>query len=253
MNRIRAGGLLRTFEDESMNLLTRFTTNATGARCVIIDDTIRQLKAAGVWGKLDCFYMLAAAASDQALLNWKGTSFSCTVGGTITFTADRGYAGNGTDGRLDTGFNPTTAPTPFYGLNSASIGVYSRTNTNAQPAMGNENSFIIPRNSGNTWARLNRPNTITATNANGSGYFHAFRVASGEFRTRSRGVTTLTATASTADANQNIWICAYNAAAPAYGTLQISHAYIGGGLTEAEVIALEDIVTSHLARIGAAV
>lgn len=36
-------------------------------------------------------------------------------------------------------------------------------------------------------------------------------------------------------------------------TGRVARTLIGGGLTEAEIIALEGIVTSHLARIGAAV
>ena len=37
----------------------------------LIDKAIGQLKMAGVWGKLDALYLLAAHTSQAALVNWK--------------------------------------------------------------------------------------------------------------------------------------------------------------------------------------
>jgi hypothetical protein len=258
MNRIRAVGPLRTFENESMDLLTRFTTNATGARAVIIDDTIRQLKAVGVWSKLDAFYMLAAAASDQALLNWKSASFTCTTNGTITFTADQGYAGNGSTGYLDTNFNPSTAGGGF-AQNSVHLGLYSRSSIASTELIGNQAALLIPRNGSNAFvARLHRTSSFNIVGSGlttGAGYFAASRLNS----TVADGIvgttiyTNVSNVTNTAPANANLWVCSWNGTAPVYGTAQIACAHFGSGLTSGELLAISGIVTSHLARIGAAV
>lgn len=257
MNRIRAAGPLRTFESESVDLITRFTTNATGARAVIIDDTIRLLKSAGIWSKLDCFYLLAGAASDHALLNWKSTSFTLTPTGTTTFTADRGYAGNGSNGYLASGFNPTTAPTPNFVQLSCHLGLYCRTATAAETVeIGNDQNFINTRSATDfIRVRLMRASTNGSTaNTNGSGHYCSSRSLSASFdHYRNGGNAQNVAAVAQAQTSFEMWIGAGNLAAPSYSTKQIACAHWGSHLTAAEVAAMNDIVTSHLARIGAAV
>jgi hypothetical protein len=257
MNRIRAGGSLRTFEDETASLIRRMTTAPTGARTVIMDDTIRALKAQGLWAKLDAFYMLATAAADQALLNWKGTSFNCTVGGTMTFTADQGYAGNGTDGRLDTGFNPATAGGQ-YAQNSAHCAIYSRTSAQVVPvSFGHQNVIINPRSAANEFAgRINRASSLAIATGvtNGAGYHaHSRTAADAWFSVKDTTVFPVNTGASAALVSTNFWIGSWNGTTPQYGTAQIACSHFGSGLTSAELVALGGIVTSHLARIGAAV
>lgn len=257
MRRIRAGGSLRTFEDESMALLTRFTTNATGARVLIIDDTIRALKAAGLWAKLDAFYMLATPAADQALLNWKGTSFTPTPTGTITFTADQGYAGNGVDGRLDTGFNPATAG-GVYAQDSAHAGIYNRTAGQLTGVpFGHQTVIIMPRSTADEYqGRLNRASSIAIATGvtNGQGHHVISRTAAASwFQTKNTTVFPVNTGASAALTSTNFWVGGWNGTTPQYSTAQIACAHFGSALTTAEALAIAGIVTSHLARIGAAV
>jgi hypothetical protein len=257
MNRIRAASFARTFENESVDLLTRFTTNSTGARAIIIDDTIRQLKSAGVWTKLDAFYMLAAEASDQALLNWKSASFACTTNGTITFVADQGYTGNGTTGYLDTQFNPATAGGGFT-QNSAHLGYYSRTSASSGSSnMGNDNALIIPHSSGTFSVRLNRSSAFTVATGltTGAGYTGITRTGSATIDAIRNSTLYLAGAHATngGPSSQNFWVGGRNGGTPQYGNYQIACAHFGSGLTSGELQAISGIVTSHLARIGAAV
>ena len=258
MNRIRAGGGgLRTLETETVALVRRFTTAPTGARIFVIDQTIAGLKNAGLWTKLDCLWFMAAEVADQALTNWISGSFTMTVNGTPTFTADRGYTGNNSSGYLQTGFNPTTAPSPQFTQNSASYGFYSRTSGSGNgTCIGHETSWMNPRTGSNViQARLTRGATFaSAASLDGSGSFTAYRTLSTEYNINARGTKfTDVAGTSAASTNSEFWMCAANNTTPLYSTRQLACAYIGGGLTDAEATNIQSITLGYIAAVGAAV
>ncbi len=126
-----------------------------------IDQTIRQLKSHGIWQKLDVLWVMASHDAQAARLNWKApASFALTEVNSPTFTADRGYAGNGSTSYLNTGWNPATNGVN-YTLNSASLGAYINGGTDAAnsgtAAMGalvsGQGAFFMPR--GNTGGQPN--------------------------------------------------------------------------------------------------
>jgi hypothetical protein len=89
------------FSPEASALFAAMTTPPTAARKTLIDACIVSLKAAGVWSKLDAFYMTAAADSQAARLNWKTPgSQTLSAVNSPTFTADRGYQGDGISAHL---------------------------------------------------------------------------------------------------------------------------------------------------------
>jgi hypothetical protein len=70
---------------------------------------VTSLKSAGVWDKLDLFYVFASDGdSDFATLNWKAPStFQISKVSSPTFTTDVGFSGNGTSSYLDTDYTPS--------------------------------------------------------------------------------------------------------------------------------------------------
>lgn len=95
---------------ETLAVCAAFTTAPTAARKALINTLINNLVVCGAWDRMDVLYVLAAADSQAARINWKNpAAFTLSVTGTPTFTADRGYTGNGTDGVLVTGYNPQSA------------------------------------------------------------------------------------------------------------------------------------------------
>ena len=72
---------------------------------ILQDSLVKDLKTAGVWDKLDLFYVFATDGdSDFATLNWKApSSFQLTKTNSPTFTTNEGFAQSGT-ASLDTGF-----------------------------------------------------------------------------------------------------------------------------------------------------
>lgn len=91
------------FPPEAQALFARMSTPPSGARKHQISRLIRSLKQAGVWVKLDVFYMFAAANSQAALLNWKSTSYNA-ANSSATFTADQGYTRGGGAAHISSGY-----------------------------------------------------------------------------------------------------------------------------------------------------
>jgi hypothetical protein len=77
------------------------------------------LKAGGIWSKLDTFGVFATDGdSDFALIDWIRLS-QYTAVNSPTFTTNQGFTGNGTSSYIDTNFNPSTSGVN-YTLNDAS-------------------------------------------------------------------------------------------------------------------------------------
>jgi hypothetical protein len=67
------------------------------------------LKAGGIWSKLDTFGVFATDGdSDFALIDWIRLS-QYTAVNSPTFTTDEGFTGDGTSAYIDTNFNPSTS------------------------------------------------------------------------------------------------------------------------------------------------
>ena len=100
-------------------------TAPSAAQQTLQNTLVTDLKTAGVWDKLDVFYVFATDGdSDYATLNWKApSSHQVTKVNSPTFTTNIGYRGNGTSAYLDTNYTPTTDAVN-YQLNSASMFMY---------------------------------------------------------------------------------------------------------------------------------
>lgn len=84
---------------------------------------VRTLKATGVWSSLDRLFLFASENSTQALTCLK-TRNTATAVNSPTFTALRGYTGNGTSSYIDTLFNPFSG-SPNYTQNSGMMAAWS--------------------------------------------------------------------------------------------------------------------------------
>jgi hypothetical protein len=117
-----------SFEAETDALVARFTTPPTDDRKGHINTLIKSLKTDGVWSKLDYLHVYAAADSQAARLNWLGDYANATAVSSPTFTADRGYQGNGSSSYINTGYNPGGVGTWQLLQDSSHQGFWSRTN-----------------------------------------------------------------------------------------------------------------------------
>ena len=122
-----------SFESEYKAVLARaialgYTLPSSGQQ-VKQNKLLVDLKSSGAWAKLDVFYMFATDGNSSfATLNWKAPiSNQCTLVNSPTFTANQGFAGNGTSSYINTNYNPSTFTSPKYLINDASIGWWKRT------------------------------------------------------------------------------------------------------------------------------
>lgn len=116
------------FTTEYQAILNRATalgyTKPSAAQQVKQNQLIVDLKAAGIWTQLDVFYVFATdGSSDFATLNWiNPLLYQCSKVNSPTFTANQGFAGNGTTSNISSSFNFSTAA--HFSVNSACVGVF---------------------------------------------------------------------------------------------------------------------------------
>jgi len=104
-----------------------FSTKPTDEIALAQNRLVRTLRDAGLWTKMDLFYMFANDASDNALINWANPgTFDCTVDGSaLTFDAYEGFTG-GLKRYLNTNYIPASN-TVNIGVDDLATGVYLRT------------------------------------------------------------------------------------------------------------------------------
>lgn len=242
---------------EAAALVARFATQPTDARKRLIDTLIGSLKTGGVWSKLDALYVMAAADSQAARQNWIADQYNLTAVSGPTFAADRGYTGDGAASYLSTAFNPVTAVTPKFVQDSASLGVWSRTNlpngAGVSAEIGSGNSYIGRSASISTNA-AGRPNAASGViNTPGAfpGHVCWSRTAAAVWEGYAQGVDADGGvTSSAAPANAVMRLCA--AVGIGFGVNQLSAAHIGQGLSAAEVLAAYNALNTYLTAVGAA-
>lgn len=91
----------------------------------------------GTTNYFDALYIFATQDATTALLNLVSATFNATAQGAPTFTADNGFNGvvSSTTVYIETGFNPTTASSPKYTLNSAHASGWSMTDVDEAGAI----------------------------------------------------------------------------------------------------------------------
>jgi hypothetical protein len=105
---------------------TQGYTLPSASQQTLQNQLVVDLKAAGVWSKLDTFAVFATDGdSDFALIDWINLS-QYTAYNSPTFTANNGFAGNGTSSYIDTNFKPVNGAN--YAQNSAHFMVYCYAN-----------------------------------------------------------------------------------------------------------------------------
>lgn len=175
-----SGGGGRTCTDgtnaAAFNARTSGQNNAhLDANCVFING----LDTDGLFTIGDAAYLIATDTSGNAALNIISSSYTLTVNGSPTFTANSGYVG-GSASNLDTGFNASTAGGHFvqntnsafiWTLTTLSGGVDYGAAASDDLAVGVSAMYIYPHFSDNTfyWLQQTRTGSVTAT-----GHFYGF-------------------------------------------------------------------------------
>lgn len=246
------------YSEEAEALFARMTTQPTTTRKVLINNLIVATISAGVWAKLDAFYVLADADEQGAQLNWVANQYNVTAVDDPVFTADQGYATDGLASYLESNFNLATAVAPKFATASGSLGLWSRTAGQAAIVdMGNSTALVTARNSSDIAAhRINWSMTGNVASLDGSGDFVSSRTGTLNtdnklYRNGAEILASVPAGSATTDVTNSIQIGKRGGAAT-FSARQFAMAHIGGGLTAGEIDAFYDAKLAYLTAIGAA-
>jgi len=255
------GSILKLFEPETDAIFAAMGTTPDVTRKILIDNLVSGLKTDGIWSKLDFFYILAAHAENSSLLNWinPGT-FDATNVSSTAFEVDRGYTGDGSADYLNSNYNPTNNAIN-YALNSASFGVYVRTDVDetgrdiGATSTGLYNELLL-RTVNNFYIALNDGAYDNVANTDSRGFFIASREGANILRGYKDKLQAIdVARVSVNVVDLNFYILCRNNSGPAtdFSTKQIAAAFAGGGMTQTQVNNFNDRLKALLTSIGAAV
>jgi len=123
--RFAGGGFDADYQAVLNYATTQGYTLPSAGQQVKQNQLVLDLKAGGIWSKLDTFRVYATdGSSSYALIDWKRLSL-CTAVNSPTFTSNSGFSFNGTSNYIDTNFNPNTlVGANNYKLLDASIGCW---------------------------------------------------------------------------------------------------------------------------------
>jgi hypothetical protein len=244
----------RPVQDEVTSLVARFTTPPSLRRKGYINSVVERLKHIGVWAKRDALYIVGEDAQSTQL-NWMGSNYNLTTGGGTSFSADAYIKGNGV-ALYDSGFNPTTATSPKFLLNSAHMGLWSRTNlangASASWEMGSSSSAIRrDTTSGQAGGRVNSTGFAAVISGGFPGNSLWSRTGASAWKGYAQGLAVTTATdASGSLTNANFTVCGVLSAS-VFGVNEICAARWGGALTDDDAYLDHITLNAHLKAIGA--
>lgn len=264
---VRDGGApaLDTATTSWVNAVVAAGGAVSGGRQTVVNALVLALKGHSLWAKCDRLWLLAGENNVPYTQIDLRNLQSWTSSGTLTRTADQGYAGNGTTGYLDTNLAPSGGTN--YTQNACSLGVYNRTSrtTNANTFLigcagggFNDYSYIRPRNGGNADFGLNDNLFNSAANANAQGMWTATRVSSSAvslYRTDGGGTATVATSGASNTTNRavtNFYIGADDDAGTTIGfsTDQIALVWIGGSLDATEAGNLTTDLNNYMTSLG---
>ncbi len=190
------------------------------------------LKAAGVWSKLDAFSVFATDGdADFALVDWVRLITQTAVN-SPTFTANQGYKGDAVSAYIDTLFSPSTNGVNFQ-LDKASVFAYVNTPATDTQAYLAGNVSIRLRNLISSNQRLNTSVNLPSGDFSGTGLMHLNRTNSTNEQGYKNGVNNANSTNATTSLidSTNTRYLATPAFGGRYSDPELSIAGMGGDLS----------------------
>ncbi len=223
---------------------------------------INGLVSDSVWSKLDFLHIYATQDTTTAQLNLVSSSYPATLNGSPTFTADRGYTGTNASSTvyINTSFNPTTASSPKFVLNSAHISMWQVNNVQSQ-SIGvvdgaSASTAINPRftdNKGYFYINNSDSNrAVLASSTDSTGHWISSRTSSSVLTAYRNGSSVASSgLASGAIANRNIYTLAVDAGGTANGTSgQCAMASLGSSLNGTDATNLYNRLRTYMTAVG---
>lgn len=242
---------------ETAAFIARMGTQPNATYAAAIDELIRGLIADGTWGKLDYLRVYALHNATDALLNWKGVSYTGTPVNSPTWSIS-GYAGDGATSYINSNFNPGAGGLNFT-QNNNTLFAFLATGADgtSRRAVGNTDNDLNPRTSGNSASARSSSTTSNigpGTVMVGNGLIATSRASSGGYDLYLGGTVYMSPTqASSALASVNLFeLARNNAGTPAdLAAFTLMAAGAGASLTADQMASLNTRLQTYKARVGA--
>jgi hypothetical protein len=230
----------------------------SGAQFGYVSALISGLKADGVWSSLDRLWLFAAENSTQARRDLVARVAASLQNGP-TFTANRGYTGDGLSAYVDSNFNPASG-TPKYSQNDASFGVWIETATSSatgSPAYignagANYNMLYHPTGTTNNFG-VNATGPQSWTVSPSTGHFHAQRTASNAQAIYQNGASVKTGTDASAALESFTFVALANnnrGAIEQPSDARESAIWLGKSLTTGQITAFYNRMRTYMTAVG---
>lgn len=230
------------------------TTPLTAPRQVVVNELVRGLKTDGVWSNLDWLLLLAQETDQGSRVNLINAAKIASAVNGPTFTADRGWTGNGSNAHLDCG--EALAVQSKYSLNSAHAGfVVNQQNSTAAVgpvglSLSSAMHYVVRGDGSNALFFVNDTTSDIAHAAMTSklGHFVGVRQSATSKKAFKNGALSNAYTsASTSVGTGNITVLRRTSL---YSPDRVSAFHLGAALTDAQVAALHARLNTYLTAIG---
>jgi hypothetical protein len=205
--------------------------------------------------KMDAIYVLAAHSVTASRQNLVGNQYNLTAVGTGgTFTTDRGVVGSSGTNYLDTGISPLNTAGIKFTQGDSSFGVYTRTLGGVNDGYAGQSSQVQVASGATTAAtvasRLNSTAGLTTTGSFLPGFVNLNRVGNSSTYTAGSGDARENQVRGSATPTANTLVIGKGATVNSAGG-QVSAAWMGGSLTQAEETDLRNALRTFLQGVGA--
>lgn len=226
------------------------TSAVTTAVCGMVTD--------GTYSLLDALYVFAINSTANANLNWAQNAYNLTKVGTVTFSANAGYTGDGSTGYFTTGFIPSSAGGNFT-QNSASMGAcILSTGTGGNIAEVGTSSLsvysLINPDSTSLYMDLSDATFSAYSISSVQGSWIVTRASSSAL-TYYKNATSVATPSSTSGSVSDMafYVLAYNSGgtATAFSSHQDAYIFWGGALTGTQVTAIYNRLHTYLGTVSA--
>lgn len=246
-----------TYQAELGTYISGLVTPLSAGQLTLLNTLITSIKTGMIINNLtdvfDTIYILAGETAESSLRNLVKNTHYATAVNAPAFTALEGFLTDGLASYIDTNYNPLTQAVR-YTLNSASFGVYSRTDRGS--ALGKAHGAIT----GSAFIRIyplrivlesrvqiNNLTNIPIVNDNTLGMISVIRMGvNSAFGAKNKTMSAEEVTASIEiPAVGNLYLGCLNPLG-SYDDIQLSFAYTARGINQAELNVLFDAVEAYM-------
>ena len=248
------------FNAEYQAVYDAMTSKPIQAIAIAQNTMVATLISAGVWAKLDAFYLFAqhTNAASEALINWLNPgTYDATAVSSPAFVALEGFTGDGSLDYINTNLNPGDGGTYKYLLDDSSGGVYSRSDVQedayefgARDGANRGVTMALYFTGGSfLYSYANSDNPGNYVNSDSLGMYVTSRNNSADFQVYKNSVEIIDETeTSILIPNYDIYALGQNNAGSLLvpSTKQLSCLHLGGSLTPTEITALTNAVEAYM-------